>query len=78
MSGKQPTREKVIMWGLESRLLSNYDLHTDFIRVPLDELTDFAERVYAAGFEAGKKKSCADLAKSLVDGICDSEKGSTK
>lgn len=69
------TREKVIMWGLESRLLSNYDLHTDFIRVPLDEVTDFAERVYAAGFEAGKKKACADLVKSLVEGICDSAKG---
>ena len=71
----KPTREKVIMWGLESGLLSNYDLHTDFVRVPLDDVTDFAEMAYAAGFEAGKKKACADLVKGLVEGICDSAKG---
>ena len=57
----KPAREKVIMWGLESGLLSNYDFHTDFIRVPLDELTDFAERVYTAWIDPNDKTQSSYL-----------------
>lgn len=68
----KPTHNEVLKWGYENNLIDNRDFRRGFVEV---NLAGFAEMAYAAGFEAGKKKACVDLVKSLAEGICDSAKG---
>lgn len=68
---RKPTHDEVLKWGYENYLIDNRDFRRGFIEV---NLAEFAEMVYAAGFEAGKKEVCADMAKYL-NGICDGVKG---
>ena len=70
----KPTHSDVLKWGYENYLIDNRDFRRGFVEV---NLADFAEVAYAAGFEAGKKEACADMAKCLND-ICDDTRGGTK
>ena len=67
----KPTHNEILKWRYKNNLIDNRDFRRGFIEV---NLASFADTAYTAGFEAGKK-SCADLIKGFVDGICDSEKG---
>ena len=57
----KPAHNDVLKWGYENYLIDNRDFRRGFIEV---NLADFAEVVYAAGFEAGKKderEACAEV-----------------
>ena len=57
----KPAHNDVLRWGYENYLIDNRDFRRGFVEV---NLADFAEVVYAAGFEAGKKderEACAAL-----------------
>ena len=63
----KPAHNDVLKCGYENYLIDNRDFRRGFIEV---NLADFAEVVYAAGFEAGKKderEACAAMLDQMAE-----------
>ena len=63
----KPAHNDVLKWGYENYLIDNRDFRSGFIEA---NLADFAEVVYAAGFEAGQKderEACAAMLDQMAE-----------